>query len=117
MRRIPCGDRTFGGDPEQADLAGGAHAGAAAEFDARPESNHADRVPVLLPEEHHGSGGLGLLERNVAPLVEGAVLAHGRIDLLLDFEEFLGRHLLEMAEIEAQGSVLDEGALLLDVGA
>ena len=111
-----CGHGTLRGDAEQTDLAGGLDVGAPAQFDARPEPDHADRVPVLLPEEHHGPSGLGLLERNVAPLIEGAVLAHGRIHLLLDLEEILGRQLLEMAEIEAQGGVLDEGALLLDVG-
>ena len=102
---------------EEADIARGAGVRTAAQFDRRPEADHADLVAVFLAEEHHRTALLGLLLRSLAVLHERIVGADGPVDELLHLAQLLGRHLLEMREVETQDFGRHQRTLLLDMRA
>ena len=80
-------DRRLGHDLHRADVAEGAHVGAAAELDRVPAGlEHADDVAVLVAEERDGTevGGLGLGGLVVAHRIVGEDLGVGEVFDLLD---------------------------------
>ena len=96
------GHAAFGGDREEADVAGGADVRPAAELHAEAgHGDHADRVAVLLAEERHRTGGDRLL--GGAHLGRhGRVRQHLRVDDAFDLEELVWRHGGEVLEVEPE---------------
>ena len=72
-----------------------------------PHLDHAHVVAVLLAEEGHRPEG-GRLVVGGLEGVDGVVGEHPPVDLLLDAGEGLGPHGLEVLEVEAKASRLDE---------
>ena len=106
-------DRALADDLQRADVAEGAHVGAAAQLGrVRAGLEHPDDVAVLVAEEGDGAERLGLGLRRL-------VVAHRRVgeDLgvgeVLDLADLLGREGVGRAEVEAQAVGVDERALLL----
>ena len=116
MRRTPRGYATLGGEPEQAERAGAADVGAAAELDRVAHLHHAHHVAVLVGEERHGPQrervGIGHLSR-----AHGVIGPDRLVDVALDQLE--GRRLdrAVVREVEAKPLVVHQRALLADVGA
>ena len=98
---------------EHPDLTRSLHVAAAAELHALPELHHAHVVAVFLAEEGDGAELLGLLDGDVAMVLQGDVLADAGIDDALHLAQLLGCHLLEVAEVKAQAFGRNERAFLL----
>ena len=88
---------------------------AAAEFLGRAEFNHADRLPVFLAEQHHGARFFRLCQGDVPMLAAREVRQDAGLHFRLDFRQLLGRHLLEVGEIEPQAVGFDKRPLLFHV--
>ena len=114
MRRTPAAT-PLSETSEEADVAGGAHMRAAAEFLAEPGNrDDADLVAVLLAEQRHGASGDGLL-RVLHVGLHRRVLQDLLVDDPLDLELLLARDRVEVDEVEPQPIGRDERAGLLDV--
>src|SRR5690606_11455355 len=108
------GDAAFGGDAEQADIAGTLDVGPPAEFngEAAAHGQDANLVAVFLTEQRHGALGLGGLD-------VGDFDFHRRVgaDLVIDdalqLPQLLGADGFEVAEVETQALTVDQRALLL----
>ncbi len=108
-------DRALADDLDRADVAGGAHVGAAAQLGrVRTGLEHPHDVAVLVAEEGDGAELLGELLRGlvVAHRIVGEDLGVGEV---LDADELVGRDGLVVAEVEPQAVGVDQRALLLDV--
>ncbi len=91
--------------------------GTAAQLDRLAELDDAHAVAVLLAEEHYRSRRNGLLHRGVTTLLQRMVGADGLVHQTLHLAQLLGRHLLEVREVEAQSRGRHHRALLLDMRA
>ena len=86
------GDAALGLDEEEADLAGVAHVGAAAELEAEAgHVDHAHALAVLLAEERHRAGGDRLLVAAPADLGRHGA-AHPLVDPVLDLALLAREH-------------------------
>jgi len=102
-------------DHQEADLRRVAHVRAAAQLHGLAgHVHHAHHVAVLLAEQRHGAAGLGFVDGHDLG-GHRAVLADLFVDDGLDALELLGLDGLEVAEVESQALVVDQGALLMDV--
>ena len=106
----------LGDQLEQADIAGAANVGAAAQLDRVAHLHHPHPVAVFLAEQGDGANVHGLLHAHFADhhLVVGAHLA---VHLALDRRQLAGIHRLEVGKVEAQAVGRHQRALLRHVGA
>ena len=65
------------------------------------KGDHAHRVAVFLPEEHHGPGFFCFFYRQVALFFQGDIGADFLVDHLLDLEEFRFAYFLEVGKVKA----------------
>ena len=120
------GDRAFAGHRNQADIAGAADMGAAAQFH-RPAKrvlavlaglpahrHHADLVAVFLAEQRARAGFAGVVDAH-QPRRDLVILQHHVVGDILDAGEFFRRDRLRMHEVEAQAIGRDQRAALGDV--
>ena len=115
MRRTPAAMLLSDDDLEEADIAGAADVGAAAEFLAEiGNHDHANIGSVFLAEERHRAGGDGLIERHDVGGHFG-VAKNLFVDEALDFGDFGGIDRGVVAEIETQARGFDYAAGLFDV--
>ena len=113
----PSRHGAFAFNAERTNGAGGGNVDAPAQFLRRAKLDHADRVAVLLPKQHHGSRRLSICDGHVAVLLAGVVGPNPALDQGLNaFELFVG-HFLEVREVEAQAVGLHERSLLLHMRA
>ena len=120
-------DRALAQDMDEADVAGGVHMGAAAQFDgeglagllaflASAHGHDADLVAVFLAEQRHGARCDGVVHRH-QPRLDRGVLQDDAVGQPLDLGEFGGLDGLGMREVEAQPLRRDHRALLGDMAA
>ena len=113
----PSRHGAFAFNAERTNGAGGGNVDAPTQFLRRAKLDHADRVAVLLPKQHHGARRLSICDGHVAVLLAGVVGPNPALDQGLNaFELFVG-HFLEVREVEAQAVGLHERSLLLHVRA
>ena len=91
----------FGGNRENADIAGALDVGAAAQFTRRADIDHAHLVTVFFAEEHHCAGFLRLLDRHHAQLAIDVFEDFG-VDDILDAADFLVGQRTVMHEVKAR---------------
>ena len=120
------GNRAFAGHRDQADIAGAADMGAAAQFDRPAERvaallagalahrDHADLVAVFLAEQRARAGFAGVIHRH-QPRGDLVILQHHIVGDVLDAGEFFRRDRLRMHEVEAQPVRRDQRTALRDV--
>ena len=97
----PRRDALLARDLEEVDVAGPAHMGAAAELLRGADADHAHRVAVLLPEDHHGAGLAGLVDREDGG-GGGLVPPDQVVHPPLHVPELVLAERLEVREVEAQ---------------
>ena len=85
------------------------------EFDGRSKLYHTHSVAVLLTEEGDSAQFLGLLDRNVAVLLQRNVGADLGVDQVLYLTQLLVGHLLEVREVETQRVRRNQRTFLLYV--
>ena len=107
------GHRAFAGHGNEANIAGAAHMGAAAQFDRPAERvrplgagllahrDHADLVAVFFAEQRARAGFAGVVDRH-QPRRDLVVFEHHLVGDVLDAGEFFRRDRLRMHEVEAQ---------------
>ena len=120
------GHRAFAGHRNQADIAGAADMGAAAQFDRPAERiaavlarglahrHHAHLVAIFLAEQRAGAGVAGIVDRH-QPRGDLVILQHHVVGDILDAAQFLRRDRLRMHEVEAQPIRRHQRAALRDV--
>ena len=111
------GHAALGENLHHAQLAGALGVATAAELNAVAKLHDAHLVAVLLAEEGDGAQFLGLLDGGVAMVLQGQVLSDLIVHQSLHLAQFLGCHLLEVREVEAQVFGRHERTLLFDVRA
>ena len=79
-----------------------------------PDGHHAHDVAVLLAKQRDGAGGLRLVDAHDAG-DDGLRREDLGVDLALDSGELVGRHGLEVREVEAQPVGSNKGARLVHV--
>ena len=114
------GHAGFGRDVEGTGLTRAGQMCAAAEFAGEDtvvpsHGDHADLGAVLLGEEGHGPGLHGFIVIHYLG-GNGHVGQNGGVHLTLDGSDFIGRHSLNVAEVEAEMVGIHKGAGLFDVG-
>ncbi|OIQ76323.1 hypothetical protein GALL_420010 [mine drainage metagenome] len=107
-----CRYAGFRHDLEQADIAGAADVGAAAQFAAGTNIEHAHFVAILFAEQHHRTGFLRRLDVHHA-CVAGGVGEDFSVDDLLHPADFPVRHRRIVHEVEAGLVGIHQRTLLL----
>ena len=111
-----CRHTRLGHDLEQANVPAALHMGAAAEFAARADVEHADLIAVLFAEQHHRAELLRLFERQY-PGLRRRIGQHLGVDQGLDLSHLLIGDRRVVREIEACSLGVDQRALLLHMRA
>ncbi len=118
------GDRSLRDDADEADVAGAARMGAAAELDRKGARSDVDRrmahgddahfIAVFLAEQRARAGANGLVLPH-QPRLDRRIVLHHRIGDLLDGGDLFLAQGLWMGEVEAQPVGRDERAFLRDM--
>ena len=108
------GNTAFGDDFEQPDVTGATHVGAAAEFFARTDAQHANGLAVLLTEQHHGAGFLCSREVHHGG-VGGRVGQNFGVHTHFNFADLRVGHRRVVREVKARALGVHQAAFLLHV--
>ena len=108
------GDGTLTDDLEHADVARGAGVAAAAEFHGvvLVEDHHTHLVAIFLAKQSRGSHGFGFVNRDLSVGHIRDVFTDFLVDDFLYLMDLHRGHLGEVAEVEAQALVIDQGTFL-----
>ena len=98
----------FAFDAERTDGSRGRHVNASAQFFGRAKFNHAHRVSILLPKQHHRPGRLRVGNGHVTMFLAGMVGQDAALNQGFDASELFVRHFLEVRKVKAQPFWFDE---------
>ena len=110
------GHAAFSHHLEQADIARALHMGAAAQFAAGADVQHAHGFAIFFAKQHHGAGFLGAVDVHHAGF-RGAVGQDFRVHAGFDLADLRVRHGCVVRKVEPGALGIDQRAFLLHMAA